>query len=249
MNKLVKQIQTELKNKGFDPGPIDGDLGIKTLNAMKAYLASNTTPMVNKAKEAAAPVVEKAKEVAAPVVEKAKEVAKNMAFPVPTDEPQIDANTLKGRDRPFYAVKVFKELGWKDYQAAAMVGQFMQESYADLRTNVWGDHKTAFGIGQWRDNYDKRTGAHSPGRLTDLLRFANDRKKPIDDLDTQIRFADWELRKGSEKAVGKRLAAAKNLDEALEAAIGYERPLGYSIDNPRNGHGWANREKFARSLV
>ena len=86
-------------------------------------------------------------------------------------------------------------------------------------------------------------------RLTDLLKFANDLKKPIDDLDTQIRFADWELRKGSEKAVGKRLAAAKNIDEALEAAIGYERPRGYSVANPRNGHGWDNREKFAKSLL
>ena len=229
MNKIVKEIQTLLKNKGHDPGPIDGDLGPKTLAAMKAYLSSNTTPVVQKAKEVAKTVVEK------------------VATPAPV--PQIDANTLKGRDRPLYALRVLMELGWKDYQAAAMVGQFMQESYADLRTNVWGDHKTAFGIGQWRDNYDKKTGAHSPGRLTDLLKFANDRKKPIDDLDTQIRFADWELRKGSEKAVGKRLSAAKNIDEALEAAIGYERPAGYKPDNPRAGHGWANREKFAKSLL
>jgi len=33
---IVKEIQTLLKNKGHDPGPIDGDLGPKTLNAMKA---------------------------------------------------------------------------------------------------------------------------------------------------------------------------------------------------------------------
>ena len=161
----------------------------------------------------------------------------------------VEPNTLKGRDRPLYAKKVLMELKWKDYQAAALVGQFMQESYPDLRTNVWGDKKTAFGIAQWRDNYDRKTGVHSPGRLTDLLKFANDRKRPIDDLDTQIRFVDWELRKGSEKAVGKRLAAAKNIDEALEAAIGYERPAGYKIDNPRAGHGWANREKFAKGLL
>ena len=37
MNKLVKEIQTQLKNKGYDPGPIDGDLGPKTLSAMKSY--------------------------------------------------------------------------------------------------------------------------------------------------------------------------------------------------------------------
>ena len=232
MNKLVKEIQTQLKNKGYDPGPVDGDLGPKTLSAMKAYLSANVTPMVEK-------TVEKTKEVAKTVVEKVS----------PPPVVTIDANVLKGRDRPLYAKKVLMELGWKDYQAAAMVGQFMQESYSDLRTNVWGDQKTAFGIGQWRDNYDRKTGVHSPGRLTDLLKFANDLKKPIDDLDTQVRFADWELRKGSEKAVGKRLAAAKNIDEALEAAIGYERPAHYSVDNPRAGHGWANRESFAKGLL
>ena len=225
---IIKEIQTQLKNKGYDPGPIDGDLGPKTLNAIKAYLSANMTPMVEKTKEVAKTVVEK---VAPP--------------PVAT----IDANVLKGRDRPLYAKKVLMELGWKDYQAAAMVGQFMQESYSDLRTNVWGDQKTAFGIGQWRDNYDRKTGVHSPGRLTDLLQFANDRKKPIDDLDTQIRFADWELRKGSEKGTGKLLAATKNIDEALEVAIGYERPAGYKRDNPRAGHGWSSREKFAKSLL
>lgn len=233
MNKIVKEIQTLLKNKGHDPGPIDGDLGPKTLTAMKAYLSANVTPVVAKTKEAV-------KEVTKTVVEK--------VAPPPV-VPLIDANTLKGRDRPLYAMKVLMELGWKNYQAAAMVGQFMQESYADLRTNVWGDAKTAFGIAQWRDNYDRKTGKHSPGRLTDLLKFASDRKRPIDDLDTQIRFADWELRQGSEKAVGKRLMAAKNIDEALEAAIGYERPAGYKLDNPRAGHGWANREKFAKGLL
>ena len=166
-----------------------------------------------------------------------------------TDEPVIDPNTLKGIDRPLYAKKVLMSLGWTDYQAAAMCGQFMQESYTDLRTNVWGDKKTAFGIGQWRDLYDKKTGVHSPGRLTDLLKFANDRKKPIDDLDTQVRFADWELTKGSMKNVGKKLKASKNIDEALLAAIGFERPRGYTDAHPENGDGFANRSKYAKSLM
>ena len=228
-NKLVKELQQLLKDKGFDPGPVDGELGSRTLLAAKAALSVKPVQVIEKAKELA----NKAVEVINP----------------PPPPPQIDANTLKGKDRPLYAKKVLMELGWKDYQAAALVGQFMQESYSDLRTNVWGDKKTAFGIAQWRDNYDKTTGVHTPGRLTDLLQFANDRKKPIDDLDTQVRFADWELKKGSEKAVGKRLAASKNIDEALEAAIGYERPFGYTVDNPRAGHGFSRREAFAKSLL
>ena len=237
---IVKEIQTLLKNKGHDPGPIDGDLGPKTLAAMKAYLTANTSFAKQLGQDSIQKFQEKVKETTKTVVQKVAPVV-----PVP----QIDANTLKGRDRPLYAKKVLMELGWKDYQAAAMVGQFMQESYADLRTNVWGDNKTAFGIAQWRDNYDKKSGAHSPGRLTDLLKFASERKKPIDDLDTQIRFADWELRHGSERGTGKLLAATKNIDEALEVAIGYERPAGWRRDNPRNGHGWAKREKFAKGLL
>lgn len=238
--KQVKEIQIRLKEKGFNPGPIDGEFGPKTVNAMLTYLSTNATAAKEAAVAKAIPVVEKAKDVA--------KVAVNAVVP-PVPVPEIDANTLKGRERPLYGMKVLMDLGWKDYQAASLVGQFMQESYADLRTNVWGDNKTAFGIGQWRDNYNKVTGEHSPGRLTDLLKFANDRKKPIDDLDTQIRFADWELTKGSEKNLGKLLKATKNIDEALEIAIGYERPRGYSKANPRNGHGWASRAAYAKSLL
>lgn len=226
MDKIVKEIQSQLKNKGFDPGPIDGDLGPKTIAAMKSYLSSNVTP----SKTA---VVEKTKEVVQKVVEAVK----------PTPVPEFDANILKGRERPLYGMKILTSLGWKDYQAAALVGQFMQESYADLRTNIWGDNHTAYGIGQWRD-YNNQ-----PGRLTDLFKFAQERNKPIHDLETQIRFADWELTKGSEKNLGKLLKATKNIDEALEIAIGYERPRGYTKENPRAGHGFANREKFAKSLI
>lgn len=234
---IVKEIQTQLKNKGYDPGPIDGDLGPKTLSAMKSYLSANVTP-----------VVQKAKDVAAPVVEKAVVAVKTTINPAPP-VPQVDTNLLKGRDRPLYVKMVLQDLGWKDYQAAALVGQFMQESYTDLRTNVWGDNKTALGLAQWRDNYDKKTGVHSPGRLTDLATFASKLGKSITDLDTQARFVHWELTEGSEKALGKKLKATKNIDEALEIAIGYERPRGYTPATPRNGDGWANREKYAKGLL
>ena len=234
---LIKEIQTQLKNKGYDPGPIDGDLGPKTLNAMKSYLSSNMTPVVAKVKEDAAPVVEKA------VV--AVKTTVNPAPPIP----QADANLLKGRERPLYVKKVLEDFGWKDFQAASLVGQFMQESYPDLRTNVWGDNKTALGIAQWRDNYNKQTGEHSPGRLTDLANFAASLNKSMTDLDTQARFVNWELTKGSEKALGKKLKVTKNIDEALEIAIGYERPRGYTPATPKNGDGWLKREAFAKGLL
>lgn len=240
MDKVVKEIQQKLKERGYDPGPIDGDLGPKTLTAIKKLVFANVTVAKETVVAKSIPVVEKAKDVAKSAVEQ-------VAPPAPV--PQIDANTLKGRDRPLYAKKVLMDLGWKDYQAAALVGQFMRESYSDLRTNVWGDNHTALGIAQWRDNYDKATGVHSPGRLTDLGKFALSLNKPIEDLDTQIRFANWELTKGSQKNVGKALSAAKNIDEALEVAIGFERPRGYTPANPRNGDGWSAREAFAKSLL
>jgi len=234
---IIKDIQQKLKDKGYDPGPVDGDLGPKTLSAMKSYLSANLKP-----------VVEKAKEVAAPVVEKATVAVKTTINPAPP-VPQVDANLLKGRDRPLYVKKVLQDLGWKDYQAASLVGQFMQESYPDLRTNVWGDNKTALGLAQWRDNYNKATGEHSPGRLTDLANFANKLGKSITDLDTQARFVHWELTEGSEKALGKKLKATKDIDEALLIAIGYERPRGYTPATPQTGDGFANRCKYAKSLL
>ena len=150
----------------------------------------------------------------------------------------IDPNALKGKDRPLYVKHVLESLGWKDFQAAALVGQFMQESYTDLRCSVWGDHHTAFGIAQWRGQ-----------RLADLEHFANTLNKPIGDLDTQARFVNWELTLGSEIPVGVKLKATTNIDDALKVAIAYERPRGYTKDHPENGDGFLHRCEYAKSLM
>jgi Phage tail lysozyme len=165
------------------------------------------------------------------------------------NQPEIDPNTLKGKDRPLYIKKVLMDLGWKDYQAAAMTGQSMQESYTDCRTDVWGDKHTAYGICQWRDNYDKATGKFSPGRLTDLANFAVSTNQPMSSIKTQAEFINWELTKGSQKNVGTALKKTKNIDEALLVAIGFERPRGYTKEHPENGDGFANRSKYAKSLM
>jgi hypothetical protein len=176
--------------------------------------------------------------------------------PIPTlsDIPNdpADANLLKGKKRPLYVMKVLMELGWKDFQAAAMVGNLMRESYPDLRSNVWGDWMigkkivkagttgatpTAFGIGQWRND-----------RLDNLKKFAKDNKRHLEDIDIQARFVDWELR-NSEKYSGNLLKASTNLTEAMRAGIGFERPRGYTRARPENGDGWAQRMEFAQSLL
>ena len=57
------------------------------------------------------------------------------------------------------------------------------------------------------------------------------------------------LTKGSEKGTGIRLKQTKNIDQALLVAIAFERPRGYTSQNPENGDGFANRSKYARSLL
>ncbi len=153
----------------------------------------------------------------------------------------MNPNHLHGHARPLYVKKVLEELGWKDYQAAAMVGGFMVESYSNLISDVWGDKDTAypsFGIGQWRR-----------GRLYNLEKFAKTHYKPISDLDLQARFVDWELRNTEWERAGKALKNSKNMLEALRAAIGYERPGGWTHHHPENGNGWLQRMHHAHSLM
>ncbi len=46
-NDVVRDVQRELKRKGYDPGPIDGVLGIKTQTALKQYQIDNNLPVGN----------------------------------------------------------------------------------------------------------------------------------------------------------------------------------------------------------
>ena len=41
----VKEVQQALKEQGYDPGPVDGAMGMRTKNALKSFqTASNLTP-------------------------------------------------------------------------------------------------------------------------------------------------------------------------------------------------------------
>lgn len=44
---IVKSVQRELKREGYDPGPIDGVLGIKTQTALKSYQVDHNLPVGN----------------------------------------------------------------------------------------------------------------------------------------------------------------------------------------------------------
>jgi hypothetical protein len=141
------------------------------------------------------------------------------------------------KDNPARAVEFFIANGLEPHQAFGLVGNFQQESYADLKTDAIGDRGTAHGIAQW----------HSGGRFEELLAFARERERSWTDLDLQTAFVLHELAT-SERAADADLRAARTTEEAVKAAIGYERPRGWSRQHPERGDGYAQRLAYARAL-
>ena len=48
---VVRQVQQALKDKGYDPGPVDGVMGVKTTNALSSYQRDHGLPVGNMNKE------------------------------------------------------------------------------------------------------------------------------------------------------------------------------------------------------
>lgn len=137
------------------------------------------------------------------------------------------------------AMAYFVSQGWSPAQAAAIVGNLMQESGQNLDTGAYNprDPGGSIGIGQW--NRERKAG---------LQAFAAAQGKPWTDFQTQLAYVQHELT-GPESGVGRRLKAAGNVEDATATFIGYERPQGWTADNPRGGHGWSNRLANAQSLM
>jgi hypothetical protein len=145
-------------------------------------------------------------------------------------------STERGLAAKSYYMRVH---GLSEHAAAGIVGNLMQESSLNPKAINRGDGSDGsdrIGVGQWNQ-----------GRAKALRAFAAARGKPVDDFFTQLDFVVHELG-SNEEATGKRLAAATSIDEATAAFIGFERPQGWSAENPRGGHGWANRLKYAMAL-
>lgn len=120
--------------------------------------------------------------------------------------------------------------------AAGIVGNLVQESGLNtsaINPGDGSDGSDSVGLGQWNGD-----------RARALKQFAASRGSSPDDFATQLDFVLHEL-ETTEGAAYQRLKAAKNVDEATAAMIGYERPAGWSADNPRGGHGWSNRAAMA----
>lgn len=135
-----------------------------------------------------------------------------------------------------YAFNWLVNRGYAPHQAAGIVGNLTQESNVQP-SGVVGDHGTAFGIAQWRGP-----------RLAGLQQFAKQNGQDWQSLDAQLGYLDHEL-KTTEKGAGDALRASPDVRAATRAVIGFERPQGYTAENPEAGHGWANRYGVAQTFV
>lgn len=126
-------------------------------------------------------------------------------------------------------------LGYAPHLAAAMAGNIMSEGPGGPTQR--GDGGQALGRFQWH-----------PDRQENLFRFAKENNlDPMTD-EAQLRFADWELR-NTERKAGDQFFAAKSLEQANNAMMGYLRPAGYSPDSPQGVPSYVNRYNLGAGLI
>jgi hypothetical protein len=150
-------------------------------------------------------------------------------------------NTEEGRKQ--YSYYKLIDLGYQPHQAAGVVGNLVAESnvrpfgvVGDKNTSQW-----AYGVAQWRGD-----------RLDNLKAYAASKGKSWDGggnveeaLSIQLEFYDHESRT-SEKRAGDMIRRATNVEEATAGAIAYERPAGFTWDNPSGGLHFGKRLTAAR---
>jgi hypothetical protein len=122
----------------------------------------------------------------------------------------------------------FIKAGYTPIQASAAVGRFQQESGHGLNTTVIGDKSIPGGsVGIMQANGDRQKA---------LKQFGGENWT---DPAVQARFAIHEMNT-SEKNAGQMLRNAQDPTSAVNAMMAYERPQGYTANNPAAGHGYAN---------
>lgn len=129
------------------------------------------------------------------------------------------------------------ELGYSPVQVAGIIGNLQQESGRGLSPHVVGDSGTAYGIAQWRGP-----------RFDGLQSFAQQRGVDWRDPTLQADYIHHELNT-TERRAGDMLRNARSAEDATKAFIAFERPQGFTWDNPSGGHGFENRLRNAYSML
>lgn len=124
-------------------------------------------------------------------------------------------------------------------QACGWVGNQQQESGKALVTTANGDQGHAWGVEQWHDDGAKR--------FQQLKAYAKSIGKAWGDRTAQLAFSVYEVNH-LERRSGVLLRKAKTVRAATVAAIGIERPRGFTWTHPEGGYGWANRLANAEAL-
>ena len=108
------------------------------------------------------------------------------------------------------AYEYFIRKGLKPYQAAGIVGGFMQEATPNVDPTI--DEASGRGVGQWTKT-----------RRADLEAYAARTRRSVDDLQTQLDFM-WSELQGPERKAFRQLKATATVSQAAEeAATSYER--------------------------
>lgn len=118
------------------------------------------------------------------------------------------------------AYDYFIRKGLKPYQAAGIIGNFMQESSPDVVPGGPVNKEGGRGIAQWKDT-----------RRSDLEAFASRSRRNVEDLQTQLDFM-WSELQGPEKRAFRRLKSTSNVIQAAQEVSGsYERPGDPRVEN------------------
>lgn len=142
--------------------------------------------------------------------------------------------------RMSHAMSYFTGRGYTKEQAAGIVGNLLAESKLNTGARNKGDGNDgsdSIGIGQWNG-----------GRAKALKQFAAANRADWRDYNVQLAFVDYELRT-TESSAGGALRSAGTVEQAAAAFAGYERPAGWSPQNPRGAHNFSGRVSFAQQAA
>jgi hypothetical protein len=154
---------------------------------------------------------------------------------LPLSQQTQDLSTLMGLAATKSAFEFFTGKGYSTAAAAGIVGHLPIES--GMNPAAVGDSGTSIGLAQWHKE-----------RADALKDYAASVGKPASDFQTQLDFIDRELHQPQFAPTLAKLQGARTPEEAAHAFMDYERPAGYTPDNPAGGMAYQARLNMARSI-
>lgn len=127
------------------------------------------------------------------------------------------------------ALAYFQGKGLSPIAAQGLVGGFTREAGPNVDPNAINSGSGASGIAQWLGS-----------RLEGLKQFAASTGRSANDLQTQLDYV-WSELSGPERKTLAALHGAQNPLQATIAALGFERPEGWTPDNPLGARDFGKR--------